>query len=212
MILPVETTKFGYRFRDPTWYSDHHLGLDLVAPLGDPIKAPESGVVKWIGSGKQGGKTTHFIGDSGLIHRFLHQYAYFVKIGERVHAGAVIGAVGNTGMKQPNGKPMIPHLHWDISKNGKIDIYKIDNFIDPEVWVGGDPMFPKRQVIEQWGKLLELFGHPPFTELDFDIHMKAKTPKELASGFKDFLKQWLKTNGSISVKGKEKLIEFIKKL
>ena len=216
-MKPVNSNQYGYKFREKTWYSNHHLGLDIVAPTGTPLFAPEAGRVLWKGFGTQGGYTIHFRGKSGLIHRFLHLSDYApATTGKDYAEGDQLGKVGNTGMKQENGKPMIPHLHWDISLNGKIDIYNINNFIDPLAWLDaqtvGDGTFDKRAVIEQWGEMLGLFGHPQFSETDFAIHMKARTPKELATGFKEYLKKWLAENRSISAETKNQIIEFITKL
>jgi murein DD-endopeptidase MepM/ murein hydrolase activator NlpD len=41
--------------------------------------------------------------------------------------GEIIGYVGNTGTK--GGQP---HMHIDISKNGKLELNNYNNFIDPE--------------------------------------------------------------------------------
>jgi len=129
-MKPVNSEKYGYHFGVPTSYSKFHLGLDIIAKVGEPVYAPELGRIAWITTGTQGGKTIHFRGRSGVLHRFLHLSAYGTT-GE-YKEGELIGRVGNTGSLSSG-----PHLHWDISKNGVVQLNNINNFLDPLMW--GEP-------------------------------------------------------------------------
>lgn len=135
--------KRGYRFRDRTWYTRYHLGLDLIAPAGTPIYAPYDGEI--IGSSRTAaqGNYVHFRPDVpylglNVVIRFMHLVRPGRGVG-RVAKGEIIGYVGSTGMSTG------AHLHVDISK-GAVNIYNINNFIDPEVynwtWVKPTPSNP----------------------------------------------------------------------
>lgn len=122
--------KRGYKFREKTWYSKYHLGLDLICKKGTPIFAPFDGKVKTM-IGKQGGKTIWFYWDDKIM-RVLH-LSSFGKYGV-VEKGDIIGYVGNTGSLSRGD-----HAHLDISKH-KVDIYDINNFIDPELFFNNENM------------------------------------------------------------------------
>lgn len=125
--------KRGYIFGEPTTYSKHHLGLDLIAPKGTPVFAPFDGrTTKLIG--KQGGNTVWFYWDD-LIMRVMH-LSEFGKIG-KVKEGDILGYVGSTGSLSTGN-----HAHLDISKN-KVDIYNFANFKDPEKYEWTTPDLTK---------------------------------------------------------------------
>lgn len=127
MIFPLKkwnSLKRGYLFRQPTFYSKHHLGLDLIARKGTPVYAPCDGRVETY-IGKEGGNIVEF-----YFNKYIMRVLHLSKFGNRgkVKEGDIIGYVGNTGLLSRGS-----HAHIDISKN-KVDIYNIDNFIDPEVF------------------------------------------------------------------------------
>lgn len=117
--------KKGYRFKEKTWYSPHHLGLDLIIPVGTPIYAPFDGeVIKQI-NGKQGGLTVWYKPKhDNVFMRFMHNSKYG-KMG-KVKEGEIIAFSGNTGSATTGA-----HSHLDISKN-QIVLTAINNFVDPE--------------------------------------------------------------------------------
>lgn len=129
----------GYKFRERTWYTRYHLGLDLIAPAWTPVYAPFDGVIVASGYTAAQGNHVHFKPDhENTIFRFMH----FVKPGRargKVSKGEIIGYVGTTGMSTGN------HLHVDISKDF-VNIYNINNFLDPEtynwLWVKPTPSNP----------------------------------------------------------------------
>jgi hypothetical protein len=113
----------GYKFGQKTFYSDFHLGLDIVCPLNTEIIAWEDLTVSNAFFGTQGGNTI-WVKTDGKLFRFMH----LSKPGKTgtYKKGEVIGYTGNTGTSTA------PHLHVDISKNGTLEINNHSNFIDPE--------------------------------------------------------------------------------
>lgn len=124
MINPIkdQPKKYGYKFRQKTWYSKYHFGVDYILPKGSPVYAPVSGIAKHF-TGSQSGTAVYLQGDDGKIHRLMHMSKRACKDNERVEEGQLIGYVGSTGMSTGS------HLHWDVY-NGKG--LRIQNFVDPE--------------------------------------------------------------------------------
>ena len=89
-----------------------HLGQDIAAPVGTPIYAATSGVVKRAGPATGFGLAVYVRGDDGAVTVYGHVNRYFVRAGERVRAGEQIAEVGNRG--QSTG----PHLHFEVHPNG----------------------------------------------------------------------------------------------
>lgn len=94
-----------------------HLGTDLGADAGTPIKAPDSGVViailsNWKPGGYFGGNFVKVKGDSGYTFYMGHMSKTKTKLNARIKEGQVIGQVGATG--QATG----PHIHYELSKGG----------------------------------------------------------------------------------------------
>ncbi len=91
-----------------------HVGVDLVAKYGEPVKSVADGTV--ISAGWQG--------ELGNCIRIQHQHEMVsiyghlskispdVKAGASVHMGQLIGNVGSTGLSTG------PHLHFAMEKNG----------------------------------------------------------------------------------------------
>jgi len=120
--------KTGYKFGDKTFYSDFHLGLDILCPEGTFLLAPFDGEIIRQFIGNEGGLTIWFKPDhDDVVIRFLHLSKWFYpKAPQRVQKGLLIGYTGNTG-KTTTG----PHLHIDISKK-EVILNNRNNFIDPD--------------------------------------------------------------------------------
>ncbi len=121
----------GYGVRD-VLHLKGHTGIDLAAPEGTPIKSPVSGVVQYVGMGSQtAGNFVEIVGANGLGYRFLHMKDVFVKIGDKVTLGEVIGTVGSTG--RSTGAHL--HLETKASLPDKLpvgtSIYKIGVNVNP---------------------------------------------------------------------------------
>jgi murein DD-endopeptidase MepM/ murein hydrolase activator NlpD len=105
------TSAFGWRIHPVMGSSRFHAGTDLGAPQGTPVLAAFSGKVA----------IADFMGGYGLAVVVRHQkdteetlYGHlseiFVKPGETVKQGEVIGRVGSTGLSTG------PHLHFEFRK------------------------------------------------------------------------------------------------
>ncbi|MCY4524534.1 MAG: M23 family metallopeptidase [Halobacteriovoraceae bacterium] len=100
------TSHFGRR-----WGKDHQ-GIDIAAREGSHILAADDGVAAF--SGKMGGYGRVMVIShlNGLFTVYAHNKVNYIKKGERVSRGQVIGQVGRSG------KATGPHLHFEIRKNG----------------------------------------------------------------------------------------------
>ncbi len=84
-----------------------HMGFDIAAPNGTPIKAPASGIVTLAEPDMHYEGGLVFIDHGqGLISMYLHMSRLDVKAGDVVVQGQVIGAVG------AKGRATGPHLCW----------------------------------------------------------------------------------------------------
>ncbi len=115
-IWPVKgfiTDGFGYRIDPFTGKRAFHKGIDISARRGTPIIAPADGIVTKAGKTKGYGNSVVISHQNNITTRYGHLKDIFVKKGQRVKRGDVIGTVGNTGRSTG------PHLHFEILVNGK---------------------------------------------------------------------------------------------
>lgn len=96
------------------YYGWNHTGLDIDGDYTDPIYASEDGTVTSAGW-NSGGYGLQIVVDhpGGLRTRYAHASKLFVKTGEEVKRGQVIGYVGTTGRSTGT------HLHYEVYLNGK---------------------------------------------------------------------------------------------
>lgn len=87
-----------------------HYGLDIAAPEGSPVTAPNGGVVVLAESDLfySGGTVIVDHGD-GVSSSFLHMSKVLVSVGDRVESGTLIGEVGSTG------RATGAHLDWRMN-------------------------------------------------------------------------------------------------
>ncbi len=107
------TSKFGYRKHPISHRVQFHKGIDLATRIGTPVRAPASGVVSFADWFSSYGKTIDIDHGNGLSTRYGHLSKIFVKKGQKVTRGEIIGAVGNTG------RSVAPHLHYEVHKNNR---------------------------------------------------------------------------------------------
>jgi murein DD-endopeptidase MepM/ murein hydrolase activator NlpD len=89
-----------------------HYGVDIAAPIGTPIYAPEGGVVLQAGPASGFGLAVYVQHDDGSITLYGHVNSFDVSAGQVVSAGQRIAEVGNRG--QSTG----PHLHFEVHEGG----------------------------------------------------------------------------------------------
>ena len=128
-IAPVATYKFtpsvfaggtgqlawptsGVVTQYPSWY---HNALDIASPAAPGIAAADNGIVilaeysKW-------GYGDHVMIDhgGGIVTLYGHMQAIYVKPGDKVTKGQIIGKMGSTGRSTGT------HLHFEVRKNGAV--------------------------------------------------------------------------------------------
>jgi len=93
-----------------------HKGLDLLARVGIPVYAAKSGRVVSATQNKGMGKYIIIRHRDNIITIYGHLSNIFVRKGDYLRQGQIIGSVGKTGNARAAG--MLPHLHFEIRKNG----------------------------------------------------------------------------------------------
>ena len=109
------SSPFGMRKHPIDGFNKMHKGTDFAAPMGTPIMASGSGVVKKAGWCGGGGNCVVIKHNSTYqtIYAHMSKFASGVRSGVRVKQGQTIGYVGSTG------KSTGPHLHYEVLINGK---------------------------------------------------------------------------------------------
>jgi murein DD-endopeptidase MepM/ murein hydrolase activator NlpD len=106
------TSRFGYR-KDPLLGTQaFHSGIDFRAETGHRIKAPAAGVVVTAGRSGGYGNMVEVRHKGGMITRYGHMNSIYVREGESVDEGTVLGEVGSTGRSTG------PHLHYEVRVDG----------------------------------------------------------------------------------------------
>lgn len=105
---------YGYRIHPIYKTKIFHEGIDFAAPIGTEVYASGDGVVV---------RNTRSNYGYGNIIKIDHGYGYetvyahlsksYIKKGQKVKRGQLIGAVGSTGLSTG------PHLHYEVRKNQK---------------------------------------------------------------------------------------------
>ncbi len=136
--IPLPDSRFGTQLRPQL----AHLGIDLPALTGTPIRAVADGLVVWAGQGflfqrphleDPYGVAVFVRHDVGWgMYRFFTLYAHMKKAlvqqGQRVRRGQVIGLVGATGMTTG------PHLHLELRFTNP-ENPQPDRALNPELWM-----------------------------------------------------------------------------
>ncbi len=96
------------------YYGWNHTGVDLDGDYTDFIIASEDGIVRESGWNNGGYGLQVVIDHAGAIRtRYAHASKLFVKVGDEVKRGEVIGYVGTTGRSTGT------HLHYEVYVGGK---------------------------------------------------------------------------------------------
>ncbi|MCD6363269.1 MAG: peptidoglycan DD-metalloendopeptidase family protein [Synergistetes bacterium] len=107
------TSKFGWRRSPFSRRMEFHPGLDIRGAVGKPIRASRSGRVKYAGWQRGYGLVIVVDHGGGWETRYAHCSRIYVRVGQYVRQGQIIGRVGNTGRSTG------PHLHFEIRNRGR---------------------------------------------------------------------------------------------
>jgi murein DD-endopeptidase MepM/ murein hydrolase activator NlpD len=109
------SSPFGMRKHPIDGFNKMHQGTDFAAPMGTPIMASGSGVIKKAGWCGGGGNCVVIKHNSTYetIYAHMSNFAQGIRKGVRVKQSQTIGYVGSTG------KSTGPHLHYEVIVNGK---------------------------------------------------------------------------------------------
>ena len=119
---PIKTSPFGQRRVFDGSVRSRHLGLDLRARYGNPIRAPAAGRVALTGHFFYQGKAVYLDHGLGLVTAYFHMSSIAVEEGDLVEVGDLLGRGGSTG------RSTAPHLHWSAYVGGRS--------VDPETLIG----------------------------------------------------------------------------
>lgn len=113
-IMPTTgrlTTDFAQiRYVNKEISSSRHSGIDLAAPSGTPVLAPNNGKVTLAAPGLLStGNTIVIDHGMGLFTSYYHLNTMNVEVGDIVSKADAIGTVGTTGFSTG------PHLHYAVS-------------------------------------------------------------------------------------------------
>ena len=109
------SSPFGMRKHPIDGFNKMHRGTDFAAPMGTPIMASGSGIIKKAGWCGGGGNCVVIKHNSTYqtVYAHMSKFANGIRGGVRVKQGQTIGYVGSTG------KSTGPHLHYEVIVNGK---------------------------------------------------------------------------------------------
>ena len=112
-LAGVIGSHFGNRLDPFTGDADVHLGVDIVAGKGTPIKATADGIVRVAQRQSEYGNLVVLEHPNGFTTRYGHLSGFRVSQGQTVRKNDVIGYVGMTG------RATAPHLHYEVRLRDK---------------------------------------------------------------------------------------------
>ncbi len=121
---------------DEQHFGHRHEAIDIMEPLGTPIRAVDDGRIRKLFLSAAGGKTIYQFNNSGTYcyyYAHLDHYVDDLREGWRVFRGQIIGYVGTSGDASPNA----PQLHFAI--------FRLD---DDKRWWKGTPINPYPILLE----------------------------------------------------------------
>ncbi|ADL07514.1 M23 family metallopeptidase [Thermosediminibacter oceani] len=124
LIAPVNgrvTSGFGRRFHPLLKVERMHNGIDIEQVEGSPVKAAGDGTVMLAAEDAEMGRLIKIRHEGDLVTLYAHLKDVYVKAGDKVRKGQIIGTVGKTGLAEN------PHLHFEVWEKGAAT--------DPERWI-----------------------------------------------------------------------------
>lgn len=116
LVIPVEgisADQLVRTFDDARGSSRKHEAIDILAPMGTPVRAVEDGKIARLFHSKAGGITIYQIDPTERFcyyYAHLQRYADGLRENDTVRRGQIIGYVGISG----NAPPNTPHLHFAV--------------------------------------------------------------------------------------------------
>ena len=112
-LLPID----GVMTQDMVFSSEEtvrkHFGVDIAAPIGEPVMASASGQVVFSGWTTELGNLVIIYHGNEYFTYYGHNELIVVKVYDKVKRGDVISTSGNSGISSG------PHLHFEIWKDGE---------------------------------------------------------------------------------------------
>jgi murein DD-endopeptidase MepM/ murein hydrolase activator NlpD len=107
----VRASQIADTWGDPRSGGRKHMGVDIFAPRGTPVRSTTNGVVLRVSANRLGGQFAAILGPGLYFHYYAHldRFGEF-EAGDVVKQGDILGYVGNTG----NAKGTSPHLHYGV--------------------------------------------------------------------------------------------------
>ena len=133
LVIPVEgvtAEQLVRSFEDARGNSRRHEAIDILAPMGTPVRAVEGGRIARLFNSKAGGITIYQFDPTErycYYYAHLQRYADGLKENDVVRRGQVIGYVGVSG----NAPKDTPHLHFAVFQ-----------LTDEKKWWEGTPLDP----------------------------------------------------------------------
>ncbi len=113
------TSRFGAAREFNGELESRHLGVDVAAPPGAPVRAANRGVVALVADLYYSGRAVFLDHGAGLVTGYFHLSRADVQPGDTVARGQVIGRAGATG------RVTGPHLHWSATY-GRVSVDPLD--------------------------------------------------------------------------------------
>ena len=107
------SSAFGTRSDPFTGGPDFHSGVDIYTDAGNPVRATADGTVVSARYAGNFGNLVVVDHGFGIGTRYGHLARFSVYEGQKIRRGEVVGLVGSTG------RSTSPHLHYEISLDGK---------------------------------------------------------------------------------------------
>ncbi|QWD19639.1 M23 family metallopeptidase [Polynucleobacter paneuropaeus] len=128
IATPIKNTfslssKYGPRLDPFNLKQSFHSGLDFQSPAGTPIYATANGIVIKSTIDPSYGRLASINHGDGYISHYAHAQELYVREGDKVARGQLIGLIGTSGRSTG------PHLHYEILKSGET--------IDPQEMIVG---------------------------------------------------------------------------
>ena len=107
------SSDYGYRTDPFSGKKGFHHGIDIAGKKGSKVRTVASGVVVFAGKKNGYGNIVEILHANGYTTKYGHNNKNLVKVGDLLNRGDVIGLMGSTGRSTG------PHVHFEITYNGK---------------------------------------------------------------------------------------------